>query len=71
VEKAWAVSDVREFYLRKPSLSRQRVRARHRPDSITTTTVETQIITRREVMGIGSWWRRWLPWFPTPLGGRL
>ena len=71
MEKEWAVSGVREFYGRKPSLSRQRVRARRRPENISTTTVKTKIITRRTGMGIGWLFKRWLPWFQTPEGGQI
>ena len=62
-----------EFYkVPKQSLSRQHVVARHRPESISTESVKTKIITTRRERGMLSWWlKRWLPWFPTPVGGRL
>jgi hypothetical protein len=59
---------------RKKSLSRQRVAARNRPEDITTCTVKTKIITRRERVGMGGRLgralHRWLPWFPAAAGGR-
>jgi hypothetical protein len=60
-----------EYFVRKPSLRRQRVVARHRPENISTQSVETKSITRRQTGVFGGWLRRWLPWFPTPVGGRL
>lgn len=59
------------FALAQKSLSRQRVAARNRPENITTSTVKTKIITRRQRMGMRAWMQRWLPWFPAPAGGRL
>ncbi len=54
-----------EYYNRKPKLSRQRVVARHRPD---TKTMQPKITTG----GLLMWWlKRWLSWYPTPEGGSL
>jgi hypothetical protein len=56
-----------DYFVRKRSLSRQRVAARYRPENITTTTVENKSSTAER------FWRprRWLPWSHTPEGGRL
>ena len=49
-----------EYYNRKPKLNRQRVAARHRPN---TKTMQPKITTR----GLLMWWmKRWLPWYLTP-----
>ena len=60
-----------EYFVRKRSLSRQRVRARHRPENISTLQVDSKSITRRERLGIGAWLHSWPPWYATPEGGRL
>jgi hypothetical protein len=50
---------------------RQRVRARRRMDQ-QTVTVGSKLSTSRRMKGMLSWWfKRWLPWYAAPEGGRL
>jgi hypothetical protein len=71
MKSEYAGSAQGEYFVNKPSLARQRVAPRHRPNNLTTTTVKTKIITRR-AEGAKGWLQRWwLPWFATPEGGRL
>jgi hypothetical protein len=71
MERGYVVEGPPEFYIRKRSLSRQRVVARHRLENLTTATLKTKVITTRRKEGMADWLRRWLPWFPTPIGGRI
>jgi hypothetical protein len=67
--ESWGNEGPHEMFFKKPSLARQRVRARHRTDE--STTVQTKITTTGGRTMLTWWLRRWLPWFATPEGGRL
>jgi hypothetical protein len=63
----WGSEGSHEMFFDKPSLRRQRVRARRRPEC---KTAEQAQITTDEARDIEKWPKGWRPWFATPEGER-